>query len=179
MDAWATTTDFPDSMLASTCFSNGAYVYCISPGNNNSYFAKIGVPSSDSIQVENPPPYSVASYLGPSWTESGSCGESCNGGPLSGGPCMCWTLDCAYVFDCASEAATSKGCTTTVVSTGNTAYNYQMTIWYPCKDTPSSDTNCCYQPNNGCWNSPEYGWCISTGSNSFIISGGGGVPTGP
>lgn len=159
---WATTTDFPDSLLTSTCFSNGTFVFCISPGNNDSYFAQIGVPSAQSIEVENPPPYSVASYLG-----VGGC-TVCSNGVCTGAPCFGYSLDFAYVFSCASEAASSKGCT----MTADSSLGYQMTIWYPSAETPYPNTNCSYWPAVG-YPSPLYGWCISTGPNSFIIAGEG------
>jgi hypothetical protein len=169
---WATTQDFPNSLVPSTCFSDESRLYCISPGTTDSYFAQIGTADPHSLRIENPPPYSVASYLGPAWTQNGGCLSEVNG-VTSGAPCFCYSLDCAYVFDCAATAKSSGGCTTTVESPLDTSYNYQMTIWYPCGDPTDAGANCCFQPSDG-YSSPVPGWCISTGPNSFIIAGQGG-----
>ncbi len=113
---------------------------------------------------QNPPPFVRSQYLVPAWSNGG--GASVNG---VGAPTFGNDVDEAVVFGCASEAATSAGCTTTVVSPSNTAYNYDMTVWYPCTSPTPAGTNCCFLPAVG-YPTPFDDWCTSVGSNSFIIA---------
>jgi len=90
-------------------------------------------------------------------------------GVFAGAPCFDKNIDHAIVFNCASAATSPAGCTTTVVSPLDATYDYDLTIWYPCNQTAPTDTNCCYLPAVG-YSTPFDAWCISTGSNSFIIA---------
>jgi hypothetical protein len=164
---WQTTTNYPDSSYPSNCVSNGAYLYCASPVASSSYFAQIGVPNPQALQLENPPPFPRSEYLGPAWINGGGCAVSVNG-VGAGAPCFNNDIDEAVVFDCASEASTAAGCTTTVTSS-NADYNYDLTIWYPCPGPTPADTNCCFLPALG-YDAALPGWCSSVGSNSFIIA---------
>jgi hypothetical protein len=164
---WQTTTNYPRSLYPSDCFSSGAYLYCANPVGGGSYFAQIGGPNPQALQLENPPPFPRSSYLVPAW-DNGSGGSVTVHGVTAGAPIFNNNIDDAVVFDCASQASTSAGCTTTVVSS-NTAYNYDLTIWYPCKSPSPADTNCCFLPAVG-YSTPFNDWCISVGSNSFIIA---------
>jgi hypothetical protein len=47
--------------------------------------------------------------------------------------------------------------------------NYELTVWYPCTSPGPADTNCCFLPALG-YPTPFDSWCISVGSNSFIIA---------
>jgi hypothetical protein len=89
-------------------------------------------------------------------------------GVSAGAPCFTKDIDQAVVFDCLSEAKTAAGCKKTVVSS-DPAYNYELTVWYPCPNKASSDTNCCFLPTLG-YTTPFNDWCISVGSNSFVIA---------
>ncbi len=164
---WETTTNYPDSTYPSACFSSGDYLYCASPIANGSYFAQVGAPNPQALQLENPPPFPRSEYLLPAWINGYGCFVSANG-VFAGTPCFGKNIDDAAVFDCASQASTPAGCTTTVVSS-NTAYNYDVTVWYPCTNQTPANTNCCFLPAVGN-PSPLDGWCISIGSNSFIIA---------
>ena len=165
---WQTTTNYPGSAYPSNCFSSGDYLYCASPAANGSFAAKIGASNPRAFHLENPPPFPRAEYLGPAWTDgSGGCSVSSNG-VFAGAPCFTRNIDDAFVFDCASNASTPAGCKTTVVSS-NPAYNFDVTVWYPCKDRTAADANCCFLPSVG-YEMPFDDWCISVGANSFIIA---------
>ena len=164
---WATTTNYPGSAYPTACFSSGAYLYCASPEANGSFFAEIGAPNPQALQLENPPPFPRSDYLVPAWNNGGGCGVSVNG-VFAGAPCFGDNIDEAVVFNCASQASTPAGCTTTVVSS-DPSYNYDLTVWYPCPNQTPADTNCCFLPALG-YPDPFYDWCISIGSDSFIIA---------
>jgi hypothetical protein len=164
MGPWQTTTNYPGALYPAACFSSDAYLYCEYPAPSSSYCAQIGVRNPQALQLENLPPFPRSQYLVPAWTNGG--GASVNG---VGAPAFGDDIDEAVVFSCASEASTSAGCTTTVVSSSNTAYNYQLTVWYPCTSPTPADTNCCFLPAVG-YPTPFDDWCISVGSNSFIIA---------
>jgi hypothetical protein len=163
---WETTTNYPDSSYPSDCVSNGGYLYCASPLAGSSYFAQIGAPNPQSLQLEDPPPFPRSEYLIPAWTNGEGCSVSVNG-VVAGAPCFGKDIDQAVVFDCASQASTAAGCATTVMSS-NTTYNYDLTIWYPCRNQTPTGTNCCFLPALG-YDTALYGWCGAVGSNSFII----------
>ena len=165
---WAPTFNSPGSWWASTCFAYENYLFCVTPGSDKTYFVDIGQLTASSVEPNDPPPFSNPSFLQPAWSGGGGCSVSANG-QSAGSPCFGGGIDWAVIFDCAAEAATSAGCKTTVVSKLDTSYNYDMTIWYPCSQAPGPDANCCYQ-QTGYDDTPTSGWCISTGSNSFIIS---------
>ena len=50
----------------------------------------------------------------------------------------------------------------------NTTYNYDLTIWHPCRNQTPTGTNCCFLPALG-YDTALYGWCGDFVSNSFII----------
>jgi hypothetical protein len=164
---WKTTTNYPDSSYPAGCVSSGGYLYCGSQTANGSYFAQLGASNPRALHLENPPPFPRSEYLGPAWLNGGGCMVSSNG-VSAGAPCFTKNIDEAVVFDCASQAKTAAGCKTTVVSS-NTAYNFDVTIWYPCPNDPGADANCCFLPAVG-YDKPFDGWCSSTSSESFIIS---------
>jgi hypothetical protein len=164
---WETTTNYPDFSYPDACFSNGTNLYCSSPAASTSYFARIGAPNPKALRLENPPPFPRAEYLGPAWAHGGGGSVTING-VFSGSPNFYLDINDAVVFDCASQAATSAGCKKTVVSPENTMYNYDLTIWYPCTTQGAANTNCCYLSTGD--NAPSDAWCISIGSDSFIIS---------
>jgi hypothetical protein len=167
---WQTTTNYPDSSYPSACTSSNGYVYCANQTAGASYFAQIGVPDPKALQLQNPPPFPRSQYLAPACNAEGSVSVSTPSGGTVGAPLLQNDIDDAVVFDCASQAATAAGCTTTVTSPNEpSTCNYQMTIWYPCPNSASADTNCCYLPAVG-YPQPFNAWCSSTGSNSFIIS---------
>jgi len=168
ISSWTPTFNPPGSWWASTCFAYENYLFCVTPGSDETYFVDIGQLTASSVEPNDPPPFSNPDFLGPAWSGSGGCSVSANG-QSAGAPCFGGGIDWAVIFDCAAEAATSAGCKTTVVSELDTSYNYDMTIWYPCSQAPGPDANCCFQPTIG-YDTPLFGWCISTGSNSFIIS---------
>ncbi len=165
---WAPTVNPPGPWWASTCFAYENYLFCVTPGSDETCFADIGQLTASSVEPNDPPPFSNPDFLHPAWSGSGGCSVSANG-QSAGAPCFGGDIDWAVTFDCAAEAATSAGCKTTVVSELDTSYNYDMTIWYPCSQAPGPDANCCFQ-QTGYDDTPTFGWCISTGSNSFIIS---------
>jgi len=165
---WQTTTNYPDSTYPANCVSSEASLYCASPLTNSSYFAQIGAPNPQALQLENPPPFPRSEYMCPAWNSRGSCRVTANGVTV-GALCPGKNIDEAFVFNCASQAATSAGCTTTVLSS-NTAYNFDVTVWYPCPNQTTSDTNCCFLPAVGYGSTPFNAWCSSIGSDSFIIA---------
>jgi hypothetical protein len=160
---WQTTTNYPESIYPSNCVSSQGYLYCASTVAGASYFAPIGVTNPNALQLENPPPFPRSAYLVPSCTSDGCATVNGVGAPVFGK-----NIDDAVVFDCASQASTIAGCTTTVTSP-DAVGNYDMTIWYPCTSATPADTNCCFLPAVG-YPTPFDEWCISTGSNSFIIA---------
>lgn len=172
--SWATTTNYPNSTYPGECFASYSDIYCIGgttfagQSTNDVSYAVIGAPNPSALQLRNPPPFPNAEYLAPAWSGSGGCSVSVNG-VFAGAPCFDHNIDDAFVFNCATAAATPSGCTASVVSPSNTAYNYELTIWYPSYNSSLTDVNCKFLPGLG-YSSPLYGWCISTGSSSFIIS---------
>jgi hypothetical protein len=84
---------------------------------------------------------------------SGNCTGPCFGGD-------------AYVFNCASAAATSQGCTT---STTGPYPSYVMNIKYPfANQTEPSWANCLWTVQ-GITQGQGYAYCISINSTSFIM----------
>lgn len=89
-------------------------------------------------------------------------GCSLNGNPW---PCTTDYLSGAVVFNCASEAATTSGCTQHVLPAG-----YTITIWYPYNDQPNEPlgANCkASVVGNGAY--PYFGGCISINSTAFVF----------
>jgi len=165
--AWKTTTNYPDALYGDGCISNSGYLYCAGPGANAAYFAQIGARNPQALQLRNPPPFPRSDYLVPAWNHGDGCMVSANG-VTAGEPCFSNDIDGAFIFDCASRARTPAGCKTTVVSSDVT-YNYDVTVWYPCPNDAGADTNCCFLPSVG-YDTPINDWCVSTGSNAFIIA---------
>jgi hypothetical protein len=165
---WQMTTSYPKSLGPSNCFSSGTNLYCAHATTTGSYFAQIGAPNPKAFQLEDPPPFPRSEYLGAAWSNGG--GGSVSGpGFFAGAPIYHKNIDEAAVFNCASQAATPAGCKTTVVSPTNTAYNYDLTVWYPCTSQTPENTNCCFRPALG-YPDPFFAWCSSIGSNSFIVA---------
>jgi hypothetical protein len=130
--------------------------------------------SSGTLKLENPPPFSESDYL------TTGCSVTPSGGVATGAPCFGSSVDDAVVFDCASQAWSSAGCTTTVeCPDGGSSCSFAMTVWYPCAGLTAADANCCYLPAVGYGTTPLTAWCISTGSNSFIVSEQAPEPGGP
>ena len=112
------------------------------------------------INPGGPPPYANPIYLGANAGPGYSCGP---------GPCFGGNITMGYVFNCATEAATPAGCTTTVVTAYDPVWNYNMTIWYPAANDTNPLTNCRLLP------APDYpntlqAWCQAVGWNSFVIA---------
>lgn len=127
-----------------------------------------------SLQQQNPPPFANPVYLMPSSNGTGECSVTVNG-TFAGAPCFGSSIGDAVVFDCLAAAGTPEGCTTTVVSPANAAYDYALTIWYPYSSQNLTGVNCRYLPSVG-YGTPLDAWCISTGPNSFIVSQPGSGP---
>ena len=165
---WEATTNFPDPGQAGACASNGNYLYCTSATNSDVYFTQVGAPNPSAFVLRNPPPFPRADYLAPAWSGTGGCSVTVNG-TFAGAPCFDRDIDNAVIFNCTVSAATPSGCKTTVVSPTNTAYNYDITIWYPRYNATVPNTNCAFLPSLG-YKQPFYAWCISISPNSFIIA---------
>jgi hypothetical protein len=164
---WQTTTNYPDSLYPANCFSDGINLYCASGVAASSYFAPIGAPNPQAFQLQDAPPFPRSEYLMPASTREGTCSVSVNG-VGAGAPCFGKNIDEAAVLTCGSEVSTPSGCKTTVAS-ADAAYNYDVTVWYPCKGQTPANANCCFLPALG-YPDPFDAWCISIGSNSFIIA---------
>jgi len=165
---WGSTTNFPGSFYPGACASSGAYIYCVGSSTDGVYYSLVGGPSPGSLVLQNPPPFPVAQYLHPAFGGGGGCSVTVNG-TLAGAPCFGRDIDNAVIFNCAAAAATPSGCTTTVVSPGYTAYNYNLTIWYPDANAPAPNSNCEFLPSLG-YNTPFDAWCISISQDSFIMA---------
>lgn len=112
---------------------------------------------------------------------SKSSGVSCigTGGGFNGtdypAPCFSSTISEAYVFNCASTAASLSGCQARFNSTLSPGSpTYTITVWYPItgETGESSLDNCKFVDSP----QPSYGYCISLNSTSFILSIGGPGP---
>lgn len=85
-----------------------------------------------------------------------------------GGYAPCWGGD-AYVFDCASSAATSQGCTQRVTSAKAPYPSYTINIRYPfTNQTEPSWANCLWTVH-GITHGQGYAYCISVNSTSFVV----------
>lgn len=116
------------------------------------------------VNQGGPSPYSNPIYL----LASPGCGVGGSFGAI-GGPCFGGNLSSAYVFNCASAAATSSGCTTTVAIPSNPSRDYSLTIWYPRFNDSLPETNCEFKPSLG-YPLPLAGWCTAVNPNGFVIS---------
>jgi len=164
---WEATTNFPHSDNPSACASEGSLIYCVGATTDAVYYTQVGESNPQALVLQNPPPFPRADYLGPAWGSTGGCSVSSKG-VFAGAPCFDQNIDDAVIFDCATLAATSSGCMTTVVSPSNTQYNYNITVWYPRTNSSFPETNCAFMPALGYYE-PFYAWCITVGLNSFII----------
>jgi len=115
------------------------------------------------VQSTNLP--KVGSFL----ASSGACAE--NGNPV---PCIASQFSQAFIFNCASEAATASGCVRQVSSgVGNPASpltNYTITVRYPYLNQPGEPAwaNCMFSVS-GDTTSP-WGYCFMVNSTSFALS---------
>jgi hypothetical protein len=165
---WESATNFPSSFYPGACASSGNYIYCVGSNKDGVYYSQVGGPNPGSLVLQNPPPFTRAQYLVPAFGSGGGCSVTVNG-TLAGAPCFGSNIESAVIFNCAASAATSSGCTTTVISPGYTAYNYNVTIWYPDPNAPSPNSNCEFLPSLG-YKAPFNAWCISISQSSFIIA---------
>lgn len=166
---WTATTNLPGSFSPGACTSSGAYIYCIGGSSSGAYFAQVGGSNPNAIVLENPPPYPLAWYVVPAYEPGGSgCMVSSNG-VMSGGICEGNTdINDAFIFNCATSAATTAGCVATVLTPGDAAYNFNVTIWYPDANATTADTNCAYLAPGA--PAPTDAWCASLNATSFIIA---------
>ena len=101
-------------------------------------------------------------------SSTGYCTENDN--PV---PCFTSEFSQAFVFNCASEASTSSGCTTLVESVvGGSApeNNYTITVWYPYvnqSNEPSQD-NCMFSVKG--YTASPYAYCFTVNSTAFALS---------
>jgi hypothetical protein len=107
------------------------------------------------------------------------------GGP--GGIAPCWGGDDAYIFTCASAAATPQGCTQQVNSTLTSPplSSYKINIRYPFANQTTQEWNQvgssivnCLWTVQGDYPGQGYAHCVSIGLTSFIIGvyQPGGIP---
>jgi hypothetical protein len=75
-------------------------------------------------------------------------------------PCFADEFAYAFVFNCASAAATASGCTTQVT-------DYNITVWYPFVNA-TADTNCKYVVKG--YTGSSDGHCLSISNESFVLS---------
>lgn len=108
-------------------------------------------------------PFNSSVYLS---SDVGSCR-----GPSGYTPCFGGDLSQAEVFNCASAAASSSGCTQRVVSSSNPQNSYQITIRYPYvgHSNESLWANCIYT-DSGDPGQYYYAYCISISSTAFIVT---------
>ena len=100
-----------------------------------------------------------------------------------GGPEPCWGNTDAYVFDCASTAATPQGCTQVVISTLSSSASFNINIRYPFANQTTQEinqlqpslVNCLWTVQGDVPQVQGYANCMSISSTSFII----GIPAGP
>jgi hypothetical protein len=125
--------------------------------------------------------YSIVGYL--SLTAASACGYAGATPPLPGGDGPCWGGD-AYVFNCASEAATQQGCTEDVVYSGPGAEgiggvkpvpNYVISIRYPFTNQTEPSWGNCVWTVQGIVPGQGYALCSAVNATAFIV----GVPAAP
>ena len=114
-------------------------------------------------------PYANALYLVPAALPHSYCTLQL-GSRVIGTICLGRDISDAVVFKCETAAETLSGCTTTVVSQYDTAYNYNITIWYPYINASLPDVNCRFHPEG--WSSSKMAeaWCMSVGPDSFVMT---------
>ncbi|HKW03948.1 MAG TPA: hypothetical protein VJN71_01495 [Nitrososphaerales archaeon] len=88
-------------------------------------------------------------------------------------PCTTEELTGAFIFNCASEAATSAGCAAQVASAlagSDLPSSYTITVWYPYSNQPAqpAGANCKYSVMGD--TAPPYGYCYSVNSTAFVLS---------
>jgi hypothetical protein len=91
-------------------------------------------------------------------SSTGECAE--NGFPV---PCITYEFSQAFIFNCASEATTTSGCTTQVTS-------YTIIVWYPYVNQTNepASANCMFSVKG--YTSSPYGHCFSVNSTAFALS---------
>lgn len=103
----------------------------------------------------------VGSFL----ANGGGCAE--NNNPA---PCTTSEFSQAFIFNCASQAATPSGCTTQVPSSGPWGSSYTITVRYPYTGQPGEPaTDNCMFSVPGVTGSP-YAYCFMVNATSFALS---------
>lgn len=90
-------------------------------------------------------------------------------------PCFDGDFKQAYVFECASAAASSSGCTQQITSSLNSKARYNITVWYPYSAHSGEPgwANCMfYAAGEG----SAYAYCISVSQTEFLVSQPGPPP---
>jgi hypothetical protein len=117
----------------------------------------------------------VGSFL--TW---GECADSyVSNGTAYAEPCWASELSGAYVFDCASAAASQAGCSVTLVGSGtfpgsgqssSPILNNTLTVWFPYTGGAAqpAGTNCYFLVAHHYTGSP-YGDCYALNSTAFVI----------
>jgi hypothetical protein len=87
----------------------------------------------------------------------------------AGGYTACWGTGSPYVFNCASSAATSEGCTQKVTSTLAPFPSYTINIRYPFTNATTPSWANCLWTVPGASPGQGYAYCVSLNSTSFVI----------
>lgn len=115
----------------------------------------------------------------------GGCADSYrSNGTAYAEPCTASSLGGAYVFDCASAAASQAGCSVTLVGSGtfqtpmlngsgqfnSPVLNNTLTVWFPYTGGAAqpAGTNCYFRVAHHYTGSP-YGHCYALNSTAFVI----------
>ena len=107
----------------------------------------------------------VGSFL----SASGGCAE--NASPV---PCVTSLFSDAFIFDCATQAATASGCTTNVsAGIGNAPSRtapFTITVWYPYLNQPGEPAydNCKFSVPGDTVNT--FGQCFVVNATAFAMS---------
>jgi len=103
----------------------------------------------------------VGSFL--SNGKEGACTE--NGNPV---PCITSEFSQAFIFNCATQAATASGCTAQVPS--SLGASYTITVWCPYAGQPGEPTgdNCKFSVPGD--TSPPYAYCFMVNATAFALS---------
>jgi len=117
-------------------------------------------------------PFNHTLYL----TSSGACSVFGPNNTAYAIPCSSGDFNQAYVFNCASAAASSSGCTTQIVSSLVPSNRYNITVWYPYvnQSNEPSWAICMYNAKGA--SGSQYAYCIPVGSTAFILSTEGPPP---
>lgn len=91
---------------------------------------------------------------------SGTCSVGGSYAPCFGGA--------PFVFNCAAEAATAKGCTQKVVNSLVSSSNYTISVRFPFINATSPQwSNCTYEVTASFYGG--YGYCHFTNSTAFVV----------